>query len=192
MATKYKTAFKKLTATWKRRGTVKGKRHVKWGGKRGAFSAIQKAASKEVAKKPTKKRKAPKRKAPKRKAKKASRRAPKRSVPRAKRRKPAKRKKTTARRKPAKRKARATRKRASSTGKRAHIVSGKTRMITPYRAKELRRAGKKVRLAKSNPGRHRASTRGRAGIGLLGKIAIGAGLALGGYTLYRVVKGRTA
>lgn len=183
MATKYKTAFNKLKATWKRRGTVKGKKILKWSGKRGAFSAIAKAASKEAAKKPTKKRKAPKRKAPKRKAKKAGRRAPKRSAPRAKRRKPAKRKKTAARRKPAKRKARKLGVQSKTVARR-YVVSGKSRSITPYRAAELRKAGKKVRLAKGNPGRRRRGTRGKAGIGTVVVLAgIGAAIIGGGIYL---------
>lgn len=178
MATKYKIAFNKLKATWKRTKKVKGKKHVSWSGKRGAFAAIAKAASKEAGaktkkRKPSKtkkravakKRKAPKRRTtkarratPKRKAKprrrvakKPRRTAPKRSAPRAKRKNPSKAKGST----------------------RRYVVSGKSRSITPYRAGQLRKAGKKVRLAKakSNPGRRRARTRGKAGIGTLALVA---------------------
>ncbi len=192
MATKYKTAFNKLKAIWKRTGKVKGVRRVKWSGKRGAFSAIAKAASKETSKKPTKKRKAPKRrtaakkrkapkrrklaarrKAPKRRAKprrkvakKPRRKAPKRSAPRAKRKQP--RKKTN-----------------PGTGLRIYVVGGRSRKITTARANELRKGGKKVRLAKIQKRPKRgAGRRGRAGIGTVVVLAgIGAAIIGGGIYL---------
>ena len=193
-SSKYSRAFKKIKATWDRTGKVKGKKHVTWGGSRGAFSAIAKAASKEAsgksksARKKTTKRKTTKRKPAKRKAtKKPSRRAPNRKPAK---RKPAKPK--TAKRKPAK-KAAPRAKRASKTGNKRYVVSGKTRSITPYRAQELRKAGKKVRLAKTqSPKSGRTSRRGKAGIGLLGKLAIGVGVAVVGYGVYRATKRKTA
>ena len=190
MAVKYKTAFNKLKAIWKRTGKVKGKKHAKWGGKRGAFSTIAKAASKEAAKKkkptkskkkttarrkpakrkPTKRkpaqRKAAKRKTPKRKAPARKKRAPKRSAPRAKRKQASNAKGAT----------------------RRYVVAGKTRSITPYRAAELRKGGKAVRIAKTQKktGGRRRSTRGKAGVGTLAVIGLGIAAAVGiGYAVTR-------
>lgn len=159
-STKFTREVKRLTRIWKSRKTVKGKRHVSWGGKRGAFSAIAKAAAKTTAKGTGKRKPAKKKKTSPRKS--AAKKKPARKKTRA----------AGAGKKPAKRKA--------STAKKRYIVGGKKRagLMTSTQARALaKRTGKKVKVAATQGAGKRKpkgmSTGAKIGLVALGLVAVG-------------------